>query len=258
MITLHCLERPSQRRRGQVGGRWLPGSPIPHVDASPTVGAAGAPPGRNSRLPPPRGPLELRVNRRRAASSAVATPPPRLRVAVPGNVGPSTRARLFQKPIRQIPHPHLLTAASPRRRPLRPITSTAAGTWLSRGRTARLPWRSAGADGASATALQPPPHLLTTLPAPTGGGRRVRPATARRACRPPGPGRPRRPRRPSAGRRPEPPDAVGLGAVSRSRLNRRRPSSRWLRRRGTAGPPWPTRHASTCGAVTSSMPADGE
>ena len=91
-----------------------------------------------------------------------------------------------------------------------------------------------------------------------GGGRRVRPATARRACRPPGPGRPRRPRRPSAGRRPEPPDAVGLGAVSRSRLNRRRPSSRWLRRRGTAGPPWPTRHASTCGAVTSSMPADGE
>ena len=54
-----------------------------------------------------------------------------------------------------------------------------------------------------------------------GGGRRVRPATARRACRPPSPGRPRRPRRPSAGRRPEPPDAVGLGAVSRSRLNRR-------------------------------------
>ena len=50
-----------------------------------------------------------------------------------------------------------------------------------------------------------------------GGRRRVRPATARRACRPPGPGRPRRPRRPSAGRRPEPPDAVGLGAVSRSR-----------------------------------------
>ena len=92
----------------------------------------------------------------------------------------------------------------------------------------------------------------------SGGGRRVRPATGRRACRPPGPGRPRRPRRPSAGRRPEPPDAVGLGAVSRSRLNRRRPSSRWLRRRGTAGPPWPTRHASTCGAVTSSMPADGE
>ena len=33
----------------------------------------------------------------------------------------------------------------------------------------------AGADGASATALQPPPHLLTTLPAPAGGGRRVRP-----------------------------------------------------------------------------------
>ena len=29
-----------------------------------------------------------------------------------------------------------------------------------------------GADGASATALQPPPHLLTTLPAPAGGGRR--------------------------------------------------------------------------------------
>ena len=32
-----------------------------------------------------------------------------------------------------------------------------------------------GADGASATALQPPPHLLTTLPAPAGGGRCVRP-----------------------------------------------------------------------------------
>ena len=32
-----------------------------------------------------------------------------------------------------------------------------------------------GADGAYATALQPPPHLLTTLPAPAGGGRRVRP-----------------------------------------------------------------------------------
>ena len=30
-----------------------------------------------------------------------------------------------------------------------------------------------GADGASATALQPPPHLLTTLPAPAGGRRRV-------------------------------------------------------------------------------------
>ena len=28
-----------------------------------------------------------------------------------------------------------------------------------------------GADGASATVLQPPPHLLTTLPAPAGGGR---------------------------------------------------------------------------------------
>ena len=120
-------------------------------------------------------------------------------------------------------------------------------TWLSRGRTARLPRRSG--------------HDLGERPRSSGeagGGRRVRPATARRACRPPGPGRPRRPRRPSAGRRPEPPDAVGLGAVSRSRLNRRRPSSRWLRRRGTAGPPWPTRHASTCGAVTSSMPADGE
>ena len=31
--------------------------------------------------------------------------------------------------------------------------------------------RPRGADGASATALQPPPHLLTTLPAPAGGGR---------------------------------------------------------------------------------------
>ena len=37
------------------------------------------------------------------------------------------------------------------------------------GRTARLP-----------TALQPPPHLLTTLPAPAGGGRRGRPRPARR------------------------------------------------------------------------------
>ena len=34
---------------------------------------------------------------------------------------------------------------------------------------------SCGADGASATALQPPPHLLTTLPAPAGGGRCVHP-----------------------------------------------------------------------------------
>ena len=35
---------------------------------------------------------------------------------------------------------------------------------------------SPGADGASVTALQSPPHLLTTLfPAPAGGGRRVRP-----------------------------------------------------------------------------------
>ena len=32
---------------------------------------------------------------------------------------------------------------------------------------------SRGADGASATAFQPPPHLLTTLPAPAGGGRCV-------------------------------------------------------------------------------------
>ena len=31
--------------------------------------------------------------------------------------------------------------------------------------------RPRGADGASATALQPPPHLLTTLPATAGGGR---------------------------------------------------------------------------------------
>ena len=38
--------------------------------------------------------------------------------------------------------------------------------------------RAWGADGASATALQPPPHLLTTLPAPAGGGRCVRHATA--------------------------------------------------------------------------------
>ena len=36
-----------------------------------------------------------------------------------------------------------------------------------------------GADGASAMALQPPPHLLTTLPAPAGGGRCVCPADAR-------------------------------------------------------------------------------
>ena len=45
-------------------------------------------------------------------------------------------------------------------------------------RTGAICWRSLGwlrrpgADGASATALQPPPHLLTTLPAPAGGGRR--------------------------------------------------------------------------------------
>ena len=39
----------------------------------------------------------------------------------------------------------------------------------------------AGADGASAMALQPPPHLLTTLPAPAGGGRCVRPCRSERA-----------------------------------------------------------------------------
>ena len=40
-----------------------------------------------------------------------------------------------------------------------------------------------GADGASATALQPPPHLLTTLPATgRGGGRRVRHGTAAMAA----------------------------------------------------------------------------
>ena len=38
----------------------------------------------------------------------------------------------------------------------------------------------AGADGASATALQPPPHLLTTLPR-TGCGRTGRPPAAPRA-----------------------------------------------------------------------------
>ena len=44
-------------------------------------------------------------------------------------------------------------------------------------RTGAICWRSLGwlrrpgADGASATALQPPPHLLTTLPVPAGGGR---------------------------------------------------------------------------------------
>ena len=44
------------------------------------------------------------------------------------------------------------------------------GGWQVASTEARL---SPGADGASATALQPPPHLLTTLPAPAGGGRRV-------------------------------------------------------------------------------------
>ena len=43
-----------------------------------------------------------------------------------------------------------------------------------RGASASAPWppaAAAGADGASATALQPPRHLLTTLPAPAGDGR---------------------------------------------------------------------------------------
>ena len=55
----------------------------------------------------------------------------------------------------------------------------------------------AGADGASATALQSPSHVLTTLPAPAGGGRRVLPRRS-------GHGRERR---------------VRQGALERSRLN---------------------------------------
>ena len=38
--------------------------------------------------------------------------------------------------------------------------------------------RRPGANGASAPALQPLPHLLTTLPAPAQGGRCVRPVPA--------------------------------------------------------------------------------
>ena len=38
-----------------------------------------------------------------------------------------------------------------------------------------------GRTGPSATALQPPPHLLTTLPAPAGGGRCVRPVALARS-----------------------------------------------------------------------------
>ena len=45
-----------------------------------------------------------------------------------------------------------------------------------------------GADGASATALQPPPHLLTTLPAPAGGGRRGSPGRGLRGARDQGAG----------------------------------------------------------------------
>ena len=82
-----------------------------------------------------------------------------------------------------------------------------------RSRRRREVWPPAGEHDAREAPLAIP-DAISQLEGPTrGGGRRVRPATARRACRPPGPGRPRRPRRPSAGRRPEPPDArSGSGA----------------------------------------------
>ena len=48
--------------------------------------------------------------------------------------------------------------------------------------------RGSGVDGASATALQPPPHLLTTLPVPAGGGRCGSPGRGLRGRAKPGHG----------------------------------------------------------------------
>ena len=78
-----------------------------------------------------------------------------------------------------------------------------------------------GADGASATALQPPPHLLTTLPAPAGGGRCVRHGTAatglrRRRGTGAAQGRPGRAARAGGG---------GRGAAGRARRRTRPPVS---------------------------------
>ena len=74
---------------------------------------------------------------------------------------------------RREPRPAVCQRGSTRWRPRRRPSSRDRTLGPVRGflRPAGLVGAGAGADGASATALQPPPHLLTTLPAPAGGGR---------------------------------------------------------------------------------------
>ena len=111
--------------------------------------------------------------------------------------------------------------------------------------------RRPGADGASATALQPPPHLLTTLPARAGGGRcgchATAPAAAGGGGEEPGAagGRPGRAARAGGG---------GGGAAGRARRRTRAPARQACptAKPATAGPPAfstvlrPARAAMTC------------
>ena len=103
-----------------------------------------------------------------------------------------------------------------------------------------------GADGASATALQPPPHLFTTLPAPAGGGRRVchgRSGLTRRASGP-------------AGRFPAVTPSTRIrGAGRRTRTASFRSRRRWWgcgsrRRPGAAGVERVTAHSGRVGLAS--------
>ena len=97
------------------------------------------------------------------------------------------------------------------------------------GRAGALMSSLQGADGASATALQPPPHLLTTLPAPAGGGRCGCHGTAAHGRRPRGGAEPL-PRESDLGERP------GLGQSGVGRAGRARRRTAGARRRRVRRP----------------------
>ena len=84
-----------------------------------------------------------------------------------------TRRQATRRTVARNAHPRLRLSAAPLRQHLRraEVPRVYAGCARPAARSTACPL--AGADGASATALQPPPHLLTTLPSPAGGGRCV-------------------------------------------------------------------------------------
>ena len=152
----------------------------PRRSRSPASRSGGAPRGRK-RYPDAdclQSPRRQRQQQRLHAARLKVQP------AAPGNTGVAGRADERRVPASWSPG-----------LPKRPAR-TGAICWRSLG------WlRRPGADGASPTALQPPPHLLTTLPAPAGGGRCV------------GPGRQPRAREVALGSRQRIVDAAGLQPV---------------------------------------------